>query len=80
MQRYTKVDANGLTHILSDVVVDPQLGRTYSEGTAEYIAYAEQNGFTLSDVSDNSLPTAEEIDAMTRGEKDEVLKKLVNRV
>lgn len=79
MQRYTKVDANGLTHILSDVVVDSQLNRIYPEGTPEYVAYAEQNGFVLTDVVDNSLPTAEEIDSMTRGEKDEVLKKLVNR-
>lgn len=80
MKRFVKTDANGLTHILSDEVIDSQFNRTYTEGTAEYIAYAQQNGFVLTDVPDKSMPTAEEIDSMSRGQKDEVLKKLVNRI
>lgn len=79
MKRFIKTDVNGLTHILSDEVIDSQFNRIYTEGTAEYIMYAEQNGFTLTEIADNSLPTADEIDSMTRGQKDEVLKKLVSR-
>lgn len=80
MKRYIKTDANGLTHILSEEVIDSKFNRRYTEGTPEYIAYAERNGFVLTDVVDNFLPTADEIDEMSRGEKDEVLKKLVSRI
>lgn len=86
MQRYSKIDKNGIVNILSDMVIIPankvtgEPARTLLADTPEYVAYAEQNGFALSDMVDNSLPTTYEIDAMTRGEKDEVLKKLVSRI
>lgn len=86
MQKYSKIDKHGIVNILADMVIIPankvtgESARTYLAGTPEYVAYAEQNGFTLTDTLDNSLPSAEEIDAMTRGEKDEVLKKILNRI
>ena len=86
MQKYTKTDENGMTHILSDEVFvkgNPANGepdRTYIQGTPEYEAYALQNGFTLTDTVDDSLPSVSEIDDMTRGEKDEVLKKILKRI
>ena len=86
MQKYTKTDENGMTHILSDEVFvkgNPANGepdRTYIQGTPEYEAYALQNGFTLTGTVDNSLPSASEIDAMTGRERDEVLKKIIKRI
>lgn len=86
MQKYLKIDENGMTHILSDEVFvkgnseNGEPDRTYIQGTPEYEAYALQNGFALTDTVDDSLPSVSEIDAMTRGEKDEVLKKILKRI
>ena len=84
--QYQKIDENGITHILADTVVirenkeTGEEGRIYIAGTAEYDEYAIANGFEMVAKVDNSLPSADEIDDMSRGEKDEVLKKILKRI
>lgn len=77
MMNWCKRKKDGTLTILERVIVN---GVIVKPSDSRFIAYAEANGFTQMEVADGSLPTADEIDAMTRGEKDEVLKKLVNRI
>lgn len=76
MMAYCKRNEDGTLTILERAVVD---GALVKSSDPRFVEYAAANGFTQMEVADCSLPAADEIDAMTRGEKDEVLKKLVNR-
>lgn len=77
MMAYCKRNEDGTLTILERARVN---GVIVKPSDSRFIEYAAENGFTQMEVADGSLPTADEIDAMTRGEKDEVLKKLVNRI
>ena len=74
MIAYSKVNEDGTYTILEAVRVN---GEIIKPSDSRFIEYAAANGFTQMEVADGSLPTAEEIDVMTRGEKDEVLKKIL---
>lgn len=77
MMTWCKRNEDGTLTILERARVN---GVIVKPSDSRFVAYAEANGFTQMEVADESLPTADEIDDMSRGEKDEVLKKLVSRI
>lgn len=77
MMAYCKTNEDGTLTILERARIN---GEIVKPSDSRFIAYAQANGFTQMEVADGSLPTADEIDAMTRGEKDEVLKKILTRI
>lgn len=76
MNAYSKVNEDGTYTILEAVRVN---GEIIKSSDPRFVDYAHKDGFEET-VIEGGLPSAEEIDDMSRGEKDEVLKKILRRL